>query len=509
MGTIVLSSQTTRRSFLQGSGALAVATFTSTLAALHARNAEAAACGSVSGQVAGPYGPIAPVADQSTGLPLLQLPAGFRYTSFAWTGDTMLDGRPCPSNHDGMAVVVTRRVGRSDEHVLIRNHERGFGPASSMIMAPVRYDSGTSKGGSALGGTTNLVFRDDSWVSVEPSLGGTLINCGGGPTPWGSWLTCEETLSNESSMHGKRHGYVFEVAADASQVSGNPIVGMGRFSHEAAAVDPATGYVYLTEDLPNRSGFYRFVPNDTRGRLGSLEAGGRLQAAKVAGRNNASLIVAKRCDEYTLEWIDIVNPDQDAGPVGGPQLPGFDVNPRGSGPFVQAWAGGALQLARSEGIWYSAGKMYMVDTATGMDGTSRPGRGEGAVWELDLATMKLKAIFVSDNQLVGNNPDNITVSPRGGIIVCEDGGNSVDPFGAGTRLLGISAQGDSFIFCKNSISLNAAQIAGADKRIAPGNYSESEFAGACWEPSGRVLFCNIQTPGITFAITGPWGVGGI
>jgi secreted PhoX family phosphatase len=123
--------------------------------------------------------------------------------------------------------------------------------------------------------------------------------------------------------------------------------------------------------------------------------------------------------------------------------------------------------------------------------------------------MKLKAIFVSDNQLVGNNPDNITVSPRGGIIVCEDGGNSVDPFGAGTRLLGISAQGDSFIFCKNSISLNAAQIADADKRIAPGNYSESEFAGACWEPSGRVLFCNIQTPGITFAITGPWGVGGI
>jgi uncharacterized protein len=504
-----LNSQTARRSFLQGSGALAAATFTSTLTAWCARDAEAAACGSVSGQVAGPYGPIAPVADQSTGLPLLQLPAGFRYTSFAWTGDTMLDGRPCPSNHDGMAVVVTRRVGGSEEHVLIRNHERGFGPASSMIMAPVRYDSGTSNGGRALGGTTNLVFRDDNWVSVEPSLGGTLINCGGGPTPWGSWLTCEETLSNELSTHGKRHGYVFEVAANASHTSGKPIVGMGRFSHEAAAVDPATGYVYLTEDLRNLSGFYRFVPNDAKGRLGSLEAGGRLQAAKVAGRNNASLIVAKRCDEYTLEWIDIASPDQDASLVEGPQVPGFDVNPRASGPFVQAWAAGALQLARSEGIWYSAGKMYMVDTATGMDGTNRRGRGEGAVWELDLATMKLKAIFVSDDQLVGNNPDNITVSPRGGIIVCEDGGNSADPFGTGTRILGISAQGDSFIFCKNNISLSAAQITGADKSIAPGNYRGSEFAGACWEPSGRILFCNIQTPGITFAITGPWGVGGI
>ncbi len=131
------------------------------------------------------------------------------------------------------------------------------------------------------------------------------------------------------------------------------------------------------------------------------------------------------------------------------------------------------------------------------------------MWELDLATMKLKAIFVSGDQLVGNNPDNITVSPRGGIVLCEDGGNSIDSFGTGTRLLGINAQGDSFIFCKNNVDLTAAQISGADKKIAPGNYRESEFAGACWEPSGRVLFCNIQSPGITFAIWGPWGDVGV
>ena len=314
----------------------------------------------------------------------------------------------------------------------------------------------------------------------------------GGPTPWGSWLTCEETLSNESSMHGKRHGYVFEVAADASQVSGNPIVGMGRFSHEAAAVDPATGYVYLTEDLRNRSGFYRFVPNDT-GRLGSLEAGGRLQAAKVAGRNNASLIVAKRCDEYTLEWIDIVNPDQDAVPLVDRSCPASTLIRAAAGPSFKRGQAAHCNCAQRGHLVFSGQDVY--GRHRDRNGWNQPaGPRRGCVWELDLATMKLKAIFVSDNQLVGNNPDNITVSPRGGIIVCEDGGNSVDPFGAGTRLLRNQRTRRLIHLLQEQHQLERCANSRCRQAHRARQLQRVGICGRVLEPSGRMLFCNIQTP---------------
>jgi hypothetical protein len=131
------------------------------------------------------------------------------------------------------------------------------------------------------------------------------------------------------------------------------------------------------------------------------------------------------------------------------------------------------------------------------------------VWVLDLASQRLKALFVSGNQLAANNPDNITVSPRGGVVLCEDGGESPDQYGPGSRMLGLSRRGESFYLCKNNVELTDTQIAGADKTIAEGDYRGSEFCGACWDPFGRTLFVNIQSPGITFAITGPWWYGGL
>lgn len=480
-----------RRLFKASVAVAAVAPFIGTIQAFARRQGRMSAA-VVPGE--GPYGPLQPVKDLSTGLELLKLPQGFHYRSFSWTGDLMADGQPVPGSHDGMGVVAVRKGPTGDEIVLIRNHEAGTG---SLISAPAVYDGVTlSSGQSIAGGNTNIYFplSIGQKVRTEASLGGTRSNCAGGVTPWGTWLSCEENTSDYRAEGGAVHGYVFEVSPDPRATTAKPIVDMGRFKHEAVCVDPRTSIVYETEDNRNLAGYYRFIPSDTRKKLGALEAGGKLQAAKVKGVKGALLLAPKLGDTYQLEWVDVIEPDA-------PPLEAM------SGPYAQAKAAGALTMSRGEGIWYHDGKAYIVDTSAGQDSLGVPGQGEGCVWEHDLASDTLTCIFASNDAVVANNPDNITVSPRGGVLLCEDGGGVEDAFGYGERLLGLTRAGESFVFAKSNVAFTDVEAAQAGKKVSGGDYRNKEFCGACFDPSGRFLFVNVQTPGITFAIWGPWARG--
>ena len=493
-----MASRISRRRFLAGS-----ASFVGVIAALQAHRAGAA--GRYSNIVEGPYGPLLASNDLTTGLPLILLPEGFQYRTYSWDGDPMTNAAPAPGLHDGMGVVSTRGKGDELEVTIIRNHERGKG---APILAPSRYDTeGRGENGIVpSGGTTTLRFRGREFVGVEPSLGGTIYNCAGGVTPWGTWLSCEETVIDLSAQGGRRHGYVFEVRPDAVETTAKPLVALGRMKHEAIAIDPVSKTAYLTEDNPGTSCFYRFIPVDASGVAGSYEAGGRLQAPRVAGRPNVDLRRPSLGDTYRLEWIDIEHPDADPGDTPSTRNRSGD---NGSGPYLQARAAGGVRLSKCEGICQRDGKFYVVDSEAGVDAFGRVGNGFGAIWEIDPATDTLRAVFVAGRQLVADNIDNICVSPRGGLLLCEDGHPVVDRYGPGTRMIGITAKGESFAFAKNVVSLDAAQIAKAGKKVAPHDYRPEEWAGCCFDANGEVLFANLQLPGITFAIWGPWERGNL
>jgi uncharacterized protein len=491
-----MSARISRRGFLAGSASLVAL-----IAAMHSRRAGAAS--RVARSVEGPYGPLREALDLETGLPLILLPEGFQYRTYSWAGDAMTNGDTTPDLHDGMGVIASRGSGDELDVTLVRNHERAI---ARPILAPARYDRSapTRHDFGPAGGTTTLRFRGRKWVSAVPSLGGTIYNCAGGVTPWGTWLSCEEAVIDLTAKGGRPHGYVFEVRADPAATTGKPIVAMGRMLHEAVAVDPKTNMAYLTEDNPRHSGFYRFTPKDGSGTPGSYEKGGRLQAARVFGKQNADLRTPVVGDTYQIDWVDIPKPQASSGPV-----PGSATPSTASGPFLQAWAAGGLWLSRAEGICHHDGKLYFVDTEAGVDAAGRPGYGDGAVWELDPVANSLRALFVAGNQQVGDNIDNITVSPRGGMLLCEDGDPVTDSYGPGTRLIGITAEGDSFPFAKNNIDVELEDIVAAGKHIFPNDYRAQEWAGVCFDAKGEVLFANIQIPGITFAIWGPWERGNL
>ena len=446
-----------RRRFLAHSalaaGALAVA------APFHALRAQGAQ-GNAGARLHSPdYGPLVEAFDETTGLPLLLLPAGFRYRSLGWTGETMSDGIPTPGSHDGMAAF--QAPGRNIR--LVRNHEVGDGP--NTFAAAMAYDA------NAGGGTTTIEFdaKTGEVVRSWASISGTVRNCAGGPTPWNSWLTCEETtlgpaLTNDLT---KKHGYIFDVpsAGIADPVA---LVAMGRFSHEAVAVDPSTGFVYETEDAGSSSGFYRFIPNSRV----SLMTGGRLQMLGIDGHPQFDTRTNQTGEWLPASWVDIDEPD--------PDLEAGDET-----VFLQGFNAGGARFARLEGAWYDQNLVYFVSTSGG-------NVGQGQIFEYDPRRDRVRLLFESPSADVLNAPDNLCVSPRGGLVLCEDG--------SGTEYVhGLTTGGIIFKFAQNNVDLRSTPVNGFSA-----DYRGSEFAGACYSPDGEWLFVNVQSPGITFAITGPW-----
>ncbi|MDB5339068.1 MAG: putative phosphatase [Planctomycetaceae bacterium] len=452
-----------RRSFLQASAAVGSWSVALSFDSLLQRAAVAAERRTV--------GPLQPVADETTGLELLKLPAGFRYLSYGWKGDLMSDGVPTPGAHDGIGVIH-----ETDGIVtLVRNHEQdsdtgAFRPQGNP------YDAKAS------GGCTNLTFdtKAGKWVKAWSSLVGTARNCAGGVTPWGTWLSCEETVYGPGDKDEKDktktynftqdHGYIFEVPRTEASTP-QPLKAMGRFVHEAVAIDPVSGYVYETEDRTN-AGFYRFIPKQ----LGQLAMGGKLQMMKVSDFPELRKDVP--ADRWLpVTWVDIEDPTRAHSP--GKQ--------DSQGVFLQGKAQQGTTFARLEGCWYGNKSIYVVSTSGG-------NVKAGQIFLYDPARDAIKLIFESPSADILDAPDNVCVSPRGGIVLCEDGNREPQ------KLQGLTSAGQLFELAANNVVLKPGDY----KSFKAGDYRKDEWCGATFSPDGRWLFANLQSPGFTVAITGPW-----
>ncbi|MEM9311418.1 MAG: alkaline phosphatase PhoX [Pseudomonadota bacterium] len=388
---------------------------------------------------------------------VLDLQEGFSYRVLSRRGDVMDDGLSVPDSADGMGCFALK-----GDIALVRNHELSPGQDAGGAL-PSGY-ARDADGAVLPGGTTTLVL-DAQTLAVKRqfrSLGGTVRNCSGGITPWGTWLTCEEPGSRMNRL--RDHGFVFEVPASAtSMVDPQPIKAMGRFNHEAACVDPATGIVYMSEDKDDGL-LYRYQPNVP----GDLAQGGRLQAlaltSGIRDSRNWNSAEVERGVAHTAHWIDLDNPE----------APDDDLRKRGA-------AAGALVIARGEGLHMGvndrASELYLCSTSGGAAGLGqifriRPGlAGAADTFEL---------FFESESEEQLNFGDNLTVAPFGDLIVCEDQYTDV----VNNRLIGITPAGEPYVF-------GALRI-------------QTELAGGCFSPDGKWFFVNAYSPSTTFAITGPW-----
>ena len=443
----------------------------------------------------GGYGPLAVSPD----VPELLIPEGFNVVKLSTTFQPSLvdPSYKVPAAVDGMAAFAISR----DRIRLVRNHEVRDGAGIAPTIGPNPYDA-TAGGGTSTLEVRVLRERGNSGphghgrggrvAGVEllkefSSISGTFVNCAGGPTSWGSWLTCEETVAGTAAGFAMPHGYVFDVPARANHcVEAVPIKDMGRFSHEAIAMDFRSGLIYETEDQSFNgtnllgSGFYRFIPDH-----GSrLHRGGKLQLLAVVGADNYNATRDQTVGQILpVRWVDIADPDP--------------ANTE-SDPFAVLRQGlelGGAFFQRLEGCWYGDNSIFFNATSGG-------NAGSGQVWQYKPrgsfhnqlrgeVAGTLSLIFESPGSDVLDSPDNITVSPRGGLVLCEDGDDV-------QFMRGLTQRGEIFDLVQTNGNL-------------------TEFAGATFSEDGDVLFFNMQgstsalgtNPGFTFAMFGPWEEGAL
>lgn len=427
-------------------------------------------CNQIEGTDSG-YGPLIKDPEQ-----VIDLPQGFSYKIISRAGEKMADGFYVPARPDGMGVFL----GPDSLAIILRNHEifsgmpslsGPFGNRNQLYRRLNRrevYDRGRQND-PALGAVTTLVYDTNPQELKHQflSLAGTLVNCSGGVTPWNSWLSCEEIFQNSGLRFAKDHGYVFEIPAsiDMKVTEPVPLKAMGRFVHESAAVDPRTNIIYQTEDRTN-SLIYRFLPNSP----GHLEEGGRLQCLSVASEprfdtRNWDEQKVKPGESFEIRWIDLEDVDSKKD----------DLRRRG-------YEKGAAVFASGEGMVWGDRTVYFDCTNGGRIKAGQiwryaPSPFEGSEREEE-SPGRLELLAEPNDRSITEHPDQMTVTPWGDLLVCEDG------FGE-QFMVGLTPHGKIYRFARNAMD-------------------ESELTGVCFSPDRSTMFVNNMEAGLTFAVTGPW-----